>query len=434
MIEQPRAYKNRIVGYGEEDPSQLLANPRNFRVHPANQQAALQGVLKRVGWVDSVIVNQNTGFVIDGHLRVADAISAGEPTIPVSYVDLSEEEEMLVLATFDQLTALAGRDQEQLDALIAGLNPDSYDPAVADLLRSLESSKEGVGTAEEDDTSLEIPEEPIVKLGDLWLMGEHRLLCGDSTNDADVSRLFKEGFPVACVWTDPPYGVDYDAKNDFLNQYGAGSQRRRVISGDQLGTAGITGLIARALGLAVQYCKPGATIYMACPIGDLVPSFFSGLAQGGFGLHQVLVWAKDSFVMGRSDYQPRHELVLYGWLPNGAHFFNGGRSQDTVFEVTRPRRSEEHPAIKPVGLIAPLIANSTRPGDRVYDPFVGSGSTLVAAIEMERLASVMEIDPRYAELVLRRYWAVTQDDPVRANDGAKYLDLVEARNRAPVAR
>jgi ParB-like chromosome segregation protein Spo0J len=194
------AWRSRIVGYGSVDPHELTANPRNWRTHPDNQRDALNGVLDEVGWVAEVLVNQRTGFVVDGHLRVASAVAHGEVSVPVRYVDLDEAEERLVLATLDPLSALATRSDEQLTALLEGLQPTSA--ALRDLLRDLAPPPTKV--LNPDDADLTPPAEPITQPGDLWLLGEHRLLCGDCRDSGDVRRLVGDARMNLAV-TSPPY-------------------------------------------------------------------------------------------------------------------------------------------------------------------------------------------------------------------------------------
>ncbi len=197
-------WKNRITGQGTEDPSQLRANPGNWRTHPANQRAALRGSLDTVGWVQQILVNHTTGHVVDGHARVEEAISRGEPAVPVLYVDLSPEEEALVLATLDPIGDMADRDGAKLEALLAEISVD--DAGLLALLADLGGPKKGL--TDPDDVP-ETPEEPYVKPGELWVLGDHRLLCGDATDPADVARLLGGATP-RLLATDPPYGVSLD--------------------------------------------------------------------------------------------------------------------------------------------------------------------------------------------------------------------------------
>jgi hypothetical protein len=199
-------WRNRIAGSGEEAPDQLLANPANWRIHPKAQQDALAGALDAVGWVQQVLVNRRTGFVVDGHARVALALSRGEPTVPVLYVDLEPDEEALVLATLDPIGAMAGRDDEKLRVLLADVTVD--DAGLLALLGELRGDEPKTGLTDPDEVP-EPPDEPYVKPGDLYRLGDHRILCGDATDPAAVARLLDGAAPTLLA-TDPPYGVQLD--------------------------------------------------------------------------------------------------------------------------------------------------------------------------------------------------------------------------------
>ncbi len=204
------AWRSRIVGSGTEAPDQLLANPANFRVHPKAQQEALAGVLDQVGWVQNVLVNQRTGHVVDGHLRVALAISRGEPSVPVLYVDLSPDEERLVLASLDPLAAMATADEAKLRELLAEVSVDSE--ALAAMLAALAPAEPKDGLTDPDDVP-EPPDEATTQPGDLWLLGDHRLLCGDAGSEADLDRLL-HGVTVDLFLTDPPYNVKVEPRSN----------------------------------------------------------------------------------------------------------------------------------------------------------------------------------------------------------------------------
>ncbi len=218
-------WRNRIVGHAEV-PEQLLANPANWRLHPMEQQQALAGALSEVGWVAQVLVNRTTGHVVDGHLRADLAISRGEPSVPVAYVELSEEEERLVLASLDPLAAMATAEKDALEALLAGLSPG--DEALAALLAEL-GGQNGIRRLVLGDPD-EVPPVPdeadvYVKPGDLWALGGHRLLCGDATNPDDVARLL-DGAEPTLLATDPPYGVSLDPtwRDGVYNELGPAEQ------------------------------------------------------------------------------------------------------------------------------------------------------------------------------------------------------------------
>src|SRR5215210_4938675 len=202
--EPPAGWRNRIVGTGSEPPDELVANPRNWRTHPAAQRDALRGSLDTVGWVQQVLVNRVTGHVVDGHARVEEAISRGEPSVPVLYVELSAEEEALVLATLDPIGAMAERDAGRLEELLAGVTVD--DDGLRRLLAELAPRKRPLA---DPDAVPEVPAESHVKPGELWQLGEHRVLCGDATDADDVDRLL-DGAEPRLLSTDPPYGVSLD--------------------------------------------------------------------------------------------------------------------------------------------------------------------------------------------------------------------------------
>jgi len=207
-MSEATTWKNRIVGHGVEAPDQLLANPMNWRIHPQAQQEALSTVLDRVGWVQDVIVNRRSGHVVDGHLRVRLAISRGEPAVPVKYIDLDDDEERLVLASLDPLSAMAVTDEEMLAQLLEGIETEG---ALAAMLENV-AFKAHPKAGKTDPDAIPEPPPPTTKLGDLWVLGDHRLLCGDATKAEDVSRLMN-GQKAILFATDPPYLVDYDGTN-----------------------------------------------------------------------------------------------------------------------------------------------------------------------------------------------------------------------------
>jgi len=203
--------------------------------------------------------------------------------------------------------------------------------------------------------------------GQLWQVGPHRVICGDCRDKAVVAKLWTNDGPRSrMIWTDPPYGVSYGDKTDWSHKHGGGPTRR-PIENDSLKPNELQKLFAAALDIARQYAMPGAVIYATVP-SVFLKHFIEGLEDGGFSYRHCLVWIKQTFVMGRSDYHYRHEPILYGWIENGQHYFIDDRTHDSVFEIDRPQASELHPTAKPVELIARMIANSSRPGELVFDP------------------------------------------------------------------
>lgn len=400
-------WENRIVGEGFESPDQLLANPLNFRIHPKAQQDALAGVLNEVGWVQRVIVNRSTQHVIDGHLRVSLAISRGETQVPVIYVDLTEAEEKLVLATIDPLSAMAVTDAAQLEALLQQVN--SGEAGVQAMLAAL-AADNGIAPIETPpgdpgaqlDRAEELREKWQTERGQLWVIGNHRLLCGDSTNADDVARLM-QGEKAEMIWTDPPYGVAVGDKNKFLNSIAPSNRVEENLTNDTLDEHQLKEMLCKAFASAAKYCLPGGAWYVAAPAGPLHVVFGQVLKDIGIW-HQTIQWVKNNATFSPLgvDYHWRCEPIFYGWLPGAAHRYYGGRQQDTVWEIDRPTKSPEHPTMKPVELVSRAIVNSSKENEVVYDAFNGSGTTLVACEQTGRSGRAMEIEPKYVAVTLQR--------------------------------
>ncbi len=300
----PRQWRNRIIGNGEEDAEQLLANPRNWRIHPKEQQAALKGILEEVGWVQNVIVNQRTGFVVDGHARVAMAISAGEP-VPVVYVDLSEQEEALVLATLDPLSAMAGKDDELLRSLIADIG-DLKVAGVSDLLVSIAPPGKHEGLTDPDEVPV-LPVNPTTRMGDIWTLGRHRLICGDSTRATDVEAVLAGVKPHLMV-TDPPYGVEYDPtwRDECGGVFGDGKTKMRgkVANDDRCDWTEAWRLF------------PGDIAYVwhaSLKASEVAES----LTVSGFDLRAQIIWRKQHFTLMRTGYHWQHEPCWYSVRKGG---------------------------------------------------------------------------------------------------------------------
>jgi DNA modification methylase len=402
------SWRSRIVGHSTVAPAELVPNPRNWRTHPPDQQRALGGALAEVGWVTEVIVNRTTGHLVDGHLRVELALASGADIVPVTYVELSEAEEAVVLASLDPIGAMAEAEAQALETLLATLDPSDADlkAFLDDLAR--QQSIEGLRVAAGDpDDAPDLPEAPWVQPGELYRLGEHRLLCGDATDGAAVTRLFGSDEAADLIWTDPPYGVKYQTK---LSTEEAVARHRRTdgleVANDQ--PEDVPRLLQAAFALAPL--KPGGAFYVASPSSaDVLPAFYAALAANEMPVRQQIVWVKDVFVLGRHDYHYRHEPILYGWKDGAAHTFLGGRDQDTVWEIARPRRSEAHPTMKPVVLVSRALVASSRPGELVYEPFAGSGTTIVAAEQTGRRCYAIELDPHYAQVAIERWASFTGD-------------------------
>lgn len=317
----------------------------------------------------------------------------------------------------------------------------SYDEdALAELLSYLDGDYDGTGyTAEDVDALVHMPEElpaltdpddvpeppkePISTPGDVWNLGPHRVLCGDATDMAAVEAMLA-GDRCHCMWTDPPYGVNYVGKTkDAL-----------TIANDGSGDLGE--LLAGAFAVATAAIRPGGTVYVAHPPGALHRQFLESFYEAGFLFRQGLIWVKDAMVLGHSDYHFRHEPIMFGYTDGGegrcgrgGDGWYGDNSQTSVFEVPKPSRSEEHPTMKPVDLIVAMLKNSCPPAGMVFDPFGGSGSTLIAAHTLGRTARLVELDARYVDVICRRFQEHTGTKPVHAATGQAVDFTTEPANQ-----
>ena len=414
-------WRNRIVGHGEEDPTQLLANPKNWRLHPKAQQDALAGVLEQVGWVQDVIVNRRTGFVVDGHARVALAISAGE-RVPVVYVDLSEQEEALIIATFDPLSAMAVANEELLAELIGSL--EVSDEAVKALLDELAGNKPKDGLTD-DDAAPAIPADPVPRPNDVWLCGPHKVLCADCTDEKAVASL-SAGEEADMAFLDPPYNVDYQGY----------TEDRLKIQGDRMTREEFRRFLADAFASHRAAVKPGASLYI-CHASSWQREFQDALEGAGFEVRCQIIWAKNTFAWGFGRYKFQHEPLFYAHVAGQKDSWYGDKSQSTLWEEKKPAANRTHPTAKPVELIERALVNSSKAGDLVIDLFGGSGSTLIACEKTGRNARLIEIDPKYVDVIVRRWQDFTGKQATLQGDDHTFAEVAQTRtvalpNGAPV--
>jgi DNA modification methylase len=399
--------RDRIKELRRVQARELLPHPKNWRKHPQAQVAALRGLLDEIGYADALLARELPDgrlMLIDGHLRKETTPDA---QVPVLVLDVSEAEAEKILLTLDPLAAMAESDSERIKALLATVQTNSG--AVQDLLKRTAGDRLWEIVHPEDVKEVEVPPERAdelrvkwgTKTDQLWQAGPHRVICGDCRDKAVVARLWADKSPLLrMIWSDPPYGVSLGAKAIWLNERRRGP-RRRPIENDSLKPNELQKLFAMALNVVREHAMPGAVIYATVP-GAFLKFFIQGLEDGGFTYRSCLVWIKQSFVIGRGDYHFRHEPILYGWIDNGPHYFAGDRTHDSVFEIDRPTASDLHPTTKPIELIAKMLVNSSRPGEVIYDPFCGSGSTIIAAHQLGRIGYGCEIDPAYVAVELER--------------------------------
>ncbi len=339
------------------------------------------------------------GTVVCGNQRLLAVLALGWETVPALFVDLDRERARL-WALRDN-AAYGEWDEPVLAELLAELAGDGVELALTGFASSdLDRILAGLTAKTNPDDAPPLPVgEPESKLGEVYELGPHRVMCGDATDPEQVLELMA-GDQAEALWTDPPYGVSYVGRTPAA----------LTIRNDD--ADGLPGLLRGAFAAADGVLAPSARFYVASPAGPLGTEFRLAIRDVGWQLHQSLVWVKNAIVLGHSDYQYRHEDVLYGWTPGpgrpgrGRHKgsrWQGGNDQASVFSVDRPVRNAVHPTAKPVQLITAQLRNSTRRGDVVLDPFAGSGSTLIACEMLGRRCRAMEIDPAYVDVVRRRY-------------------------------
>lgn len=266
---------------------------------------------------------------------------------------------------------------------------------------------------EEDDFDPEEVHETKVKCGDIWILGKHRLMCGDST-DADAVAKLMNGERADLWITDPPYNVDYNAKNEYLNKVGKGGAVQVDIENDKMSDADFDQFLRNAFGAAQSVMKEGASYYVWTAQGHALTDISKALDAIGMSFRQQLIWVKNNFVIGRSDYQLKHEPCFYGWKAGAAHHWHSDRSQTTVLNFDKPLKSDLHPTMKPVPLFGYQVGNSTKEGDIVIDTFGGSGTTMIACEQLGRKCFMMELDPHYCTVIIARWEKLTGEKARKA--------------------
>ena len=337
--------------------------------------------------------------MIAGNGTLAAAQILEWQTINCTYVPSEwTQQQITAYALADNATAeLSSWDEDLLQVQLEGLKDLEANLGVLGLPK-VKTNLDDIKEAEDFDEN-----KVKVEAGQLWMLGNNKLLCGDANDVNSYKRLLGED-RADCVWTDPPYGVAYVGKTaDAL-----------TIENDNLSIPEMAAFLTSIFNLVVDSTKPGAAWYVAAPHGRVGLAFSQALDALDVWRHS-LVWVKNTLVMGRADYHYKHEVIYYGWTPGGPHKWTGDRKQDTLFHFDKPARSEEHPTMKPVALIAAMIANSTAPDDVILDPFIGSGSTLLAAEQLGRRCYGIDIEPKYCAATITRWQNLTGEKAVLIN-------------------
>lgn len=388
-----------------DDLDTFAGNPRRGAVE------AIAASLTKHGQYRPIVVNagSKTGRrneVLAGNHTLLAARQLGWGHIDATIIDVDDDTARSIVAADNRLADLGDYDDTALYELLSSVEDlEGTGYTNSDLEALGLALNPQVGNGDPDDAP-PAPADPISQTGQIWALGRHRLLVGDCT-DLDAMRALAGDTAPECVWTDPPYGVDYVGGNHALSVAERKKRGGQSIQND--GAGGLAELLKAAFTAVAEVCVPGAPVYVAHADTERT-TFEAALRAAGLIVRQNLVWIKNSLVMGRSDYHYRHEPILYGFTPGGlgrlgrgGDRWYGDNSQTTVFEFDRPARSSEHPTMKPVELIQAMLKNSLPPGGTVLDPFAGSGSTLMAAHGFGGRALCAELDPRYADVILRRF-------------------------------
>ena len=397
----------------------LIPYARNARTHSDDQVARIAGSIKEFGWTNPILVDGENG-IIAGHGRLAAARKLGMSEVPViELAGLSDVQKRAYILADNRLALDAGWDSEMLSLELGDLKDAGGDLGLTgftdeeldELLANPTESVEG-----DEDEAPEPQEAPVSKRGDVWILGAHRVMCGDACSADDISKLFGStggGAPTVSLYlTDPPYNVAYEGcTKDAL-----------TIQNDNMDDGQFRQLLVDAFSMADTVMQPGAVFYI-WHAGLEGINFLGACRDVGWPVREYLIWAKNSLVMGRQDYQWRHEPCLYGWKEGAAHKWYSDRSQSTVLEFDRPTRNGAHPTMKPVALFRYLMENSSKKGDVVFDSFGGSGTTLIAAEETGRVSRLMELDPCYVDVIIKRWQEMTGEEATLEETGATFNSL-----------
>ena len=392
----------------------LVPYQNNARTHSPEQIAKLRSSLREFGFVNPIIIDKDYG-VIAGHGRIEAAKAEGIKEVPCVFADhLTEAQKKAYIIADNRMAMDAGWDEELLRVEIEALQEMDFDPMLtgfdeaelAELFRP-----ENPDEVEDDDFDLTaaLEKAAFVERGDIWAVGRHRLMCGDATSAKDVETLM-EGKKANLMLTDPPYGVSFESSSGL-------TIKNDSIKGDKF----YQFLYDAFCNMKAHMEKGGSAYCFHADTEGL--TFRQAFIDAGFHLSGVCIWVKNSLVLGRSDYNWRHEPILYGFIQDGKHKWYSDRKQTTVWNYDKPKRSADHPTSKPLDLLSYPIGNSTQENGIVIDTFGGSGSTMMACEGMNRTCYMMELDEKYASVILRRYVEDfgNADDVYCIRDGKKIM-------------
>lgn len=398
--------------------SSIIPYARNSRTHSDEQVAQIAASIKEWGFTNPILVDVD-GEIIAGHGRLLAAQKLGLDEVPcITAVGWSDAQKKAYVIADNKLALNAGWDNDMLSVEFAELKNLDFDLSLTgfdvDELAKLLQETEQDGLTDDDDVP-EAPEQPVTVDGDVWILGNHRLMCGDSTS-IDAMEKLCEGQLVDMWLTDPPYNVAYEGKTkDAL-----------TIENDAMGNDEFRQFLRDSYSAADAVMKSGAVFYIWH--ADSEGYNFRGAAFDiGWQIRQCLIWKKQTMVMGRQDYHWKHEPCLYGWKDGAAHLWSTDRKQTTILEFDRPSRNAEHPTMKPVELFSYQMQNNTKGDDLVLDSFAGSGTTAIACEKFNRRARLMELDPVYCDVIIKRWQDFTGKTAKHEETGQTFAEMHSSR-------
>jgi DNA modification methylase len=398
---------------------------RNPRTHSEVQVDQIAASMVEFGWTNPILIDENAG-ILAGHGRLLAARKLGLGEVPViRFEHLSEAQKRAYILADNQIALQAGWDDALLAEELAWLRDERFDLDLigfdaTELERLLALADGEAASDEAEDEVPEPSEDPVSKPGDLWILGNHRLLCGDATVLTDVERVLS-GQLADMTFCDPPYNVDYaNTPKDKLRG------KHRPIMNDNLG-GGFEAFLYDACANILSVTKGACYI---CMSSSELHTLQRAFATAGGKWSTFIIWAKNTFTLGRADYQRQYEPMLYGWKEGADHYWCGARDQGDVWFFDKPVRNDLHPTMKPVALVERAIRNSSKSRDIVLDPFGGSGSTLIACEKAGRQARLVELDPKYVDTIILRWQEFAGGTAVLDGDGRSYEEIAAGREAA----
>jgi len=382
---------------------ELIPYINNSRTHSEKQVQQVAASIKEFGFTNPILIDEGNG-IIAGHGRLQAAQMMGMDEVPtITLEGLTEAQRKAYVIADNQLALNAGWDLDALKLEVDRLGELDFDISLLgfddDMLAGLMEEEPAEGLTDEDEVP-ELEDDPVTVEGDVWILGNHRLMCGDSTSIDAVDKLMA-GNKVDMVFTDPPYGVDYKGINNDSRD-------------------GLEGLLRGAFSSYLATSKSGASIY--CFHSDRCADVFHSVFREFFHFSSMIIWAKNSLTLSQTDYQSQHEPCLYGWMDNGSHTWYSDRKQTSVWRFDK-ERVEGHTTPKPVALVERAVTNSSKSGDLVSDFFGGSGSTLIACEKTNRYCRMMELDPQYCDVIIKRWQDFSGQEAVMESTGDKFNDM-----------